>query len=53
MRSSVSADEISHRCRQLPAGQDHAPRVNLVHQAEVVGRDDDGRAEPVQLDEQP
>ena len=25
-------------------GEDHAPRVDLLHQSEIVGRDDDGGA---------
>ena len=32
--------------------EDHAPRLDLVHQAEVVGGDDDGGAQPVELDEE-
>src|SRR4029453_18050269 len=33
--------------------QHHPPRLVLVHQRDVVGRDDHGGAEPVQFDEQP
>src|SRR6476469_1741416 len=31
----------------------HPPRLVLVHQRDVVSRDDDGGAQPVQFDEQP
>src|SRR5690606_11763318 len=34
------------------ARKDHAPCIDLVHQAEIVGGDDHGGAEPVQFDEQ-
>ena len=43
---------VSHGCPAFPPVEDHAPRVDLVHQAEIVGGDDDGGAEPVELDEQ-
>src|ERR671910_151215 len=36
-----------------PAGQDHAARIDLFHQAEIVGGDHHGGAEPVEFDEQP
>src|SRR5215204_4713391 len=38
---------------QVPVRQDEAADVELIHEAEVMGRDDDRGAEPVQLDEQP
>src|SRR5690606_41709154 len=37
---------------QPSAGKHHAPRVHLVHQAQVVRGDHDGRAHPVEFDEQ-
>ena len=35
-----------------PFLEDQAPRIELVHQGDVVGGDDDRRAEPVEFDEQ-
>src|SRR5690606_26296321 len=50
--SASSAGSRSIMDFEPPVCEDHAARIHLLHQAEIVGGDDHRRAEPVQLDEE-